>query len=227
MRVEILVALISVAGSLVGVGMKAYFDFRRVRLVHEMNKKKELSEKPKLATHILFNRLIMYTTQVENTFSIANKGKEAVFRCLLLEKLKIGRDTLLHLAQDIDEKLEEDQDISSEDIYEMFKGNLQKNLAEMDIFFLKDDRYTMEEQECLKIVNKKFECWHSPRIQYITENIYTICCASLFYKDAYSKAVSIFDTYCSSYADLLNDAQHTLNSLNGDLNGLKFKDYIL
>lgn len=227
MQTEYIVALISLTGSLLGIGMKSYFDFRKVRFEHELKQKKLQSEKPKLSTHILFNRLTMYTTQVETTFSIPNKGKEAVFRCLLLAKIKLGYNTLLKLAEEIDEKLEKNQDIPSDEIYTMFKDNLEQNLADLEVFFLKGDTYSIEEQECLRIVNKKFECWHYPRIQYISENIYTICCASLFYKDAYSKAVSIFDAYCSVYSDLLNDAQHTLNSLNGDLTGLKFKNHTL
>jgi predicted DNA-binding protein len=227
MQIEIIVALVSLAGSLLGIGLKAYFDFRKVKLEYCLKQKKAAAEKPKLATHILFNRLTMYTNQVETTFSIPNKGKEAVFRCLLLAKIKIGYDTLLALAEEIDERLDTNQDISSTEIYTMFKNNIEQSLSEMEIFFLKDDSYTAEERECLKIVSKKFECWHYPRIQYVMETIYTVCCASLFYKDAYSKAVSIFDTYCSVYSDLLNDAQHTLNSLNGDLNGLKFKNYSL
>lgn len=223
MRVEVIAALITVAGSLLGIGMKAYFDFKRVKMIQDMKAKEVDMDKPKLSTHILFNRLIMYTAQVENTFSIPNKGKESVFRCLLLEKIKTGRESLTNLAQEIDEKLELQQDIPSTELYEMFERNLEKNLSEMHVFFLRDNTYSVEEQECLKIVNKKFESWHYPRTQYLTETIYTICCASLFYKDAYTKAVSIFDTYCSVYSDLLNDAQQTLNSLNGDLNGLIFK----
>lgn len=227
MQIEVMVALISAAGSLLGIGMKAYFSFRKVRLEYEIEQKKELLEKPKLSTHVLFNRLTMYMTQVETTFCIVNKGKEAVFKCLLIAKIKIGYDSLLKLAEDIDKKLETDGNISSEGLYDLFRANLSENLKEMELFFLKNSSYTPDEQECLKIVNKKFECWHYPRTQYLGETIYTICCASLFYKDAYSKSVSIFDTYCSIYSDLLNDAQHTLNSLNGDLNGLKFKGYIL
>lgn len=222
MNTEILVALITVSGSLLGIGMKAYFDFKK-----SQSSNISYNNKPKLTTHVVFSRITMYINHIQNTFSIVNKGKEEVFKCLLTMKLNIGYKYLLELANTLDEKLEEESTLNDYYIYNLFKENLNKNLEDMSTFYVNNDNFTKQEQECLRIVSKKFEKWHLSRIQYVMENMYMVCCSSLFYKDAYTKAVTLFDIYAATYAALLNDAQLTLESLNGDLHGLKFKGHIL
>ena len=222
MPTEVIVALIAAIGSIVGIGIKAYFDNKK-----ENKTSNKLSGQPKLVTHILFSRLSMYLNQIQNSFSISNKGKEEVFKCLLTAKISIGYNCLLKLAVQIDQSYENKKTIDDSELYTLFKENLDENIKLMETFFINNKQFTKQEQECLKIVSKKFEKWHLPRIQYIYENMYMVCCASLFYKDTYSKVVTLFDIYCATYASMLNDAQLTLESLNGDLHGLKFKNYIL
>lgn len=222
MPTEIIVALIAAIGSIIGIGLKAYIDYKK-----NNNKSNTAVSQPKLLTHILFSRLTMYLNQIQNSFSISNKGKEEVFKCLLITKISIGYNCLLQLAVRIDQDLEKKKVIEDSELYALFKENLDENIKLMETFYIDNKNFTKQEQECLKIVNKKFEKWHLPRIQYMYENMYMVCCASLFYRDTYTKVVTLFDIYCATYAAMLNDAQLTLESMNGDLHGLKFKNYTL
>lgn len=222
MNTEVAIALITAASSLLGIGLKAYVEYKTAKTKKTLNR----VSKPKLCTHSIFNRLTMYCNQVTTTFSLENKGKEQVFKCLLLQKLQISNSSLQELITILDEKLEK-TDIKSEELYQLFKDNLDKSNADMNQFFYQNDSYTKDEKNCLEIVNKKFLQWHYARTQYMYETIYNICCASLFYDDAYSKCVTVLDIYCSIYSDMLTDAQQTLNSLNGDLKGLRFRGYEL
>ena len=82
--------------------------------------------------------------------------------------------------------------------------------------------YTIEDQHVLDIVMSKYEKWNVSHNQYILENI-SICCNSPFYNTIQIKASVILDIYLTCAVEIINSAQKTLDSLNGDLKGLVFK----
>ena len=79
-----------------------------------------------------------------------------------------------------------------------------------------------EEKKALDIVMSKYDNWERDYTENLLCNIST-CCNNQFYNSLDTKASVIFDIYLTCAVEVINSAQKTLDSLNGDLKGLVFK----
>ena len=63
---------------------------------------KKTNPKNLLINHHIFNRLDIVSTQVQQAFTLRNKGKEAVFKDIIVNQINIYINNLKNLAKDVD-----------------------------------------------------------------------------------------------------------------------------
>jgi hypothetical protein len=174
-----------------------------------------------LTDHPLFSRIQALKQHLNYSFTLANKGKEEVFRDILNAKMDIWYDLLKEICENIDDgKISDSTDLYNEHM------KLFHNAIELHSVYYVNHRYTPDEQKALGIVMEKFNKWHYKRIENTPDMLANIC-NSVFYTDVRTKAAVILDTYLSEFISTIQDAQMTLNELNGDLKGLVFKGNVI
>lgn len=188
----------------------------------KMSIKKKKDYNVELKFHPFFARAEMLKNQVDHTFSIENKGKEKVFKDIIKSQIITFQDVLLDVATEIDNNKITD----STHLYNKHLEALDDIIRLHHSYYKCNPDYTIEEQHVLDIVMNKYDMWHQSKITFLQENIMSIC-NSPFYDTELVKGAVILDIYLSMTIDTINDASRTLNRINGDLKGLKFKDVII
>lgn len=218
-----------VAGTFATVGVIApiiitYFLSKR-------KKAKEKEKKPypvKLKYHPVFVRINTYKSYILTGFSLENKGKQEVFKNLLLNKLRIRHEILFEIAEEIEKCTNQCELDSEDDCNKLYNFNMEYLRRGNDLHnsYYKTSEYTPEEQKVLETVLRKFNKWHEYRTKYLEESLPLIC-SSKFYPDCHTKQAVIFDLYLGSIADMIGDAEKTLNEINGDLKGMVFRGHVI
>ena len=174
--------------------------------------------KVKLCSHPLFAKAELNKNVILSYFTLENKGKEVVFKEILVNHMDIYQKHLKLLCESLDlNRIKDSNELYSKSVE--LVGNI---LTDLRTFYLKDNKFTSEEIKVLSIVMSKYNQWNYDREREIINRIQEVC-GSAFYPDLYSKAVTVFDTFLFAMNDTVADANKTLNSINGDLKGLKFK----
>lgn len=188
---------------------------------YESPKKKSVIAIPDvlLVEHPVFARILALKFHLNYSFTLINKGKEEVFRDMLNSKLDIWSKLLKEMCEAVDSgEIDNQTDLYNENI-KVFQQALETHSS----YYL-NNRYSPDEQKVLCIVMDKFNKWHYRRIENTPSMIQSIC-DSVFYNDVKTKAAVILDTYLSEFINTIQDAQMTLNEINGDLKGLVFRNY--
>ena len=76
-----------------------------------------------------------------------------------------------------------------------------------------------------ELVIQKFNKWHETRVKFTVAGVKSVC-SSQFYKDNRARMAAVLDILTVAFHDTILDAERTLNSLNGELNNLKYKGYV-
>lgn len=189
------------------------------------NNKKQRESKINLIYHPVFQRLQAMERAIGLEFTLKNKGKEIIFKDVLSKKIHIFHDNLYELATQTEECIKTCSTDLCNGVYNRNMQIFDESIIQYNNFF-RNNNYTVEEQKCLEIVMTKFNKWHKDRVFITKENIELISC-SQFYTDCRSKQAAIFDVYIGAFAETINDAEKTLNELNGDLKGLIYKNITL
>lgn len=193
------------------------------KLVKDRNStKKHCDTNVSLEYHPLFSRMDALDTYIKNGFHIENKGKEVVFKNLLEKRIAIWKEQLFQLAKEMDECC---NNCNETDCIKLYSINMKYyNISyESSSNYYASHEYTCDEQKVLSIVMDKFVTWDRDRSSRMEANIESIC-NSKFYSDCRVKQAVIFDIYIGYFVDMINDAEKTLDSINGDLKGLVFKN---
>lgn len=172
-----------------------------------------------LKDHHFFGRISLLSDNVNRTFSLENKGKEVVFKDIITNQLALYVENLRKLAEEVDSGC-------IMDCQHLYNRNLQcfnNILNSLHTYYKNNAKYSLEEQAVLDIVMKKYEKWHQDKIDYISENI-MMACNSPFYDTIQVRTAVILDLYLGAAIDTINYAEKTLNNINGDLKGLKFRN---
>lgn len=209
MDAGIVTAIVTGAFGLVGLGVTYFLDKR---------KSFEEDTVPKLINHPIFTRLDMVRNHIAMSFELKNKGKQEIFKDMLGNNIDIWSVILKELATELD-NLPGSTD--SVELNNVIMRHFENGIREFNAYY-RSSRYTIDEQKCLDIVMTKFNKWSYPRIQTTHDRLQSIC-TSPFYADGKVKSAVILDLYLSYFIDVLNDAEATLNELNGDLKGLVFR----
>lgn len=175
-----------------------------------------------LKNHHIFSRSEMLKTYISAKFTLPNKGKELVFKDMLLNYIKIWEDLLMELANKLDEL---DDDIDQTTLQTIIMKCFNDGSKEFNNYY-KNDHYTESEQRCLDTVMSKFNSWNCQRVQSLGGSLMSVC-GSQFYSTKTIKSAVIFDMYIQLFVDMTNDAEQTIGSINGDLKGLVFRGVTL
>lgn len=184
--------------------------------------KKSTNENLSLTTHPFFERIKLLRTHIQYSFEIPNKGKQEVFKDILVNKFTIVTEEYWNMVKEVESKKKTLSDI---ELYNLVSDHIREGLKKHEVYY-RSSKYTADEQRCLDIVMQKFNKWHSPRIENTFDTIQNVC-NSKFYSGTTAKASVCLDVLLATFVDIINDAELTLNELNGDLKGLTFKGITL
>lgn len=197
---NVIIAIIAAIG--------AYFG----SIVYKNRKCKQIS----LKSHPIFARADLNKNIVLTYFVLENKGKEAVFKDILVNHMDIYKKHTFILCDAI-----VDLDDSNE-LYTISVDIMNKIITDLRTFYKNNNAYNPQDIQVLDIVIAKYNNWDYDRELEVITRIQEIC-GSAFYPDIYTKGVTILDTFLFAMNDTVSAANKTLNSINGDLRGLKFK----
>lgn len=210
--------IVSITAILVAA-IPAYF-----AILPQLHRKKQQQAKPSeeapigIASHPFFNRAEMIKHHIDMTFSLENKGKEVVFKDIMMNQIEIYQEFLSEICTSVDRG----EVVTTHDLYNAHIEVIDQITYRHYHYYKDNPRYTHEEQQVLDRVMKKYVIWNKPRIDHLQESLRTIC-NSPYYTDIYTQAAVIMDTYLGVMVSTLNEASITLGSINGDLSGLTFK----
>lgn len=214
MKLEIIKGAISLAATFI-TATAAYWGRKYL-------KKDGDYKKIKLSSHPIFAKVEFNKNVILAHFKLENKGKEVVFREILIKHMDVYKDHASVLCG----KLERLEVTESNELYNSSVIALGNIITDLRQFYKEDDRFTDEEKQVLDIVMSKYNHWNYDREREILSRIQEIC-GSAFYPDVYTKAVTVLDTFLFAMNDTVADANKTLNSINGDLRGLKFRGVVI
>lgn len=173
---------------------------------------------PKLEGHHIFTRLDTLKNHIDVNFTLPNKGKEILFKDMLITNLNVWNTNLRALAIELDNKCDQ---MDSVEFQNTILGHFEKGLQEFASYY-RTQNYTHEEQIGLDLVMAKFNKWNYPRVNSFRETL-MIVCTSQFYLDHRIKSAVILDMYISFFVDTISDAESTIGEINGDLRGIVFR----
>lgn len=182
-------------------------------------KKFDKEEAPPLTEHPFFERMKCLRNNILFSFKLANKGKEEIFRDILTNKFNIFIEKMWRTCDEIEKS---EGKLNDSAFYNLVMDRYREAVHECSVYYKGLD-YSDDELKCISIVMKKFNKWNYARIDSTAKSIEMIS-NSNFYEDNRVRMASILDMMLGQFVDTLNDAERTLNELNGDLKGLKFKD---
>lgn len=178
--------------------------------------KNKKNHKVDLNTHPIFARADLNKNIVLTYFTLENKGKEVVFKDILVNHMDIYKKHTGILCNTVNEIKDDSQ------LYIVSVDIMNKIIHDIRTFYKNNNSYNPKDIEVLDIVISKYNNWDYDRGLEVMTRIQEIC-GSAFYPDIYTKAVTILDTFLFAMNDTVSAANRTLNSINGDLKGLSFK----
>jgi hypothetical protein len=208
----ILTSIIAIAGTYVGIKKK----------IKRNSNDEESSDKLKLIYHPTFTRIEYNKNEIRNCFELKNKGKEILFKEIIIKHLDIYKIYLKEFVIYIDNNTCIDYNELENRSIEV----LNKIINELNCFYISDNSYSSEEKKVLEIVLDKYQLWNNHRQNIAVEMIKNVC-GSVFYPSVYSKSVTILDVFLFLVTDAVDEAEKTLNGLNGDLRGLVFRGIMI
>jgi|GEM_PF-5086709 len=218
-QVEIVKAITAILTSIIAI-VSTYVGIKKKR--KKDSNDKENKEKLKLIYHPAFTRIEYNKNTIKNCFDIKNKGKEILFKEIIIKHLDIYKTNLKEFAIHIDNNI----CIDYNELENRSMEVLNKIVSELNSFYINEMSYSSEEKRVLEIVLDKYQLWNNHRERIAVEMIQNVC-GSVFYPSVYSKSVTILDIFLFLITDAVHEADKTLNGLNGDLKGLVFRGVMI
>lgn len=214
MQEAVLIELISSIFSLIGIFVSTFGAMVLAR--------KKISKKNTdiaLKNHHIFSKIEFNKNIINTRFTLENKGKEIVFKSILIAHMDIFKNKIDIFINDINKA-----EIS--EYYILSLDCLNEIIFEINNFYKSSYDFTDEEKKVLEIVMSKYSFWNKSRDEDFLERVQEIC-ASNVYQDKNVKSFLILDTFMFLINDIVEDCNKTLKLINGDLKGLKFKGVII
>lgn len=201
-------------------GITGYFG-----VLPQLKNRKEKREKeaskppiPDISEHPFFSRADVIKHHIMMTFTLENKGKEAVFKDIMMNQIVIYQQILREVCQKVDRGEVDD----SNELYNLHLKAVDE-ITYSHYHYYKTMDYSVDEQHVLDIVMKKYVIWNKLRLEQLQDNMRTVC-NSPYYNDVHTQAAVIMDLYMGIMVNTLNEGTLTLGTINGDLKGLTFKN---
>ena len=193
------------------VGIVTYAVIEKI----QKKKKRDLEE------HYIFSRLeSIKEINIDLNLNISNKGKEVVFKCILRNQVDCIIEECKKIASNVDNH--EGKYMTQGVLQEELLSGLDNIFIQLYSFYLLDFGYTQEDKKTLDAVMDKYKKLNKERINRIYAGVYVVD-SSIFYDSPKQKVSAFYDLLIGLVLDELVNSELTLNSINGDLKGLKFK----
>lgn len=221
-QVEIVKAVTAILTSIIAI-MGTYVGIKK-KIKKDSNDKENDNDndKLKLIYHPAFTRIEYNKNAIKNCFELKNRGKEILFKEIITKHLDIYKLFLKEFVIYIDNN----NHIDYNELENRSMEVLNKIISELNCFYINDMSYSSEEKKVLEIVLEKYQLWNNHRQNIAVDMIKNIC-GSVFYPSVYAKSVTILDVFLFLITDVVDEADKTLNSLNGDLKGLVFRGVMI
>lgn len=213
MNESVLKEIIATIGTIIVAIVTGWFSYKTA---------KKSKGRISLKKHSFFTRIEILQGEVTRNFNLKNKGKEIVFKEVIVTQLSIFNEILKNFAQDI----EDGKITDSSELYNRAIVDFENIYQNLHVFYENSNMYSEEDKRVISIVMNKYEDWNEDIIGHCKENLLMIC-NSPFYSDVPTKGAVILDSYMSITVDTINYAEKTLNHINGDLRGLVFKGQVI
>lgn len=183
---------------------------------------KNKMDKIKITSHPVFARTELNKNVILTYFTLENKGKEAVFKEILINHMDIYKKHMTILCNNISANKSIDPNtLRCESV-----DTVNNIIYDLRTFYKNNPLYNSDENKILDIVMGKYNRWDCDREFEIITRIQEIC-GSPFYPDIYTKTVTILDSFLFAMNNTISDANKTLNDINGDLRGLVFRGVVI
>ena len=179
-------------------------------------RKKETTQR--LEHHPFFNRSESIKHHIDMTFTLDNKGKELVFKEILVNQITIYQKYLHQLCIELDQERIDNPQI----LFQKCMKTIDDMTYEHYHYYKHMTSYSRDEIEVLDKVMKKYMIWNTPNINLLQQNIAMIC-ASTYCTDIQTQGAVIMDLFGGILVNSLGDAVASLNTINGDLKGCCFR----
>lgn len=176
----------------------------------------------RLINHPFFNRSQSIKHHIDMTFTLKNKGKELIFKEILVNQISIYQKHLYQFCTELDEHPIENSQL----LYQKCMKTVDEMTYEHYHYYQQTGHYSMEEVEVLNKVMKKYVIWNTPNIDLLQQNISMIC-SSTYCTDVQTQAAVVMDLFVGILVNSLGDAVSSLNTINGDLKGCVFRGVVI
>lgn len=180
--------------------------------------RKEEDELPLLSQHPFFTRSESIKHHIDMTFSMDNKGKELIFKEILINQITIYQHYLKSFCETVDSGEIKD----SNELYESFLKMIDEMTYKHYNYFKTSPSYTLDEIEVFKKVMKKYVIWNTSNVDLLQRNVVMVCNSS-YCRDINTQVAVIMDLFGGILVNSLSDAVSSLETINGDLKGCVYK----
>lgn len=173
-----------------------------------------------LTNHALFSRIDYLLSKIDYSLEFDDEGRYKLVTDVMEKYFYIVKKELYKLAEEVEKKSKEGNEFN---VYDIHVKTLNKIIREYtDINNYNNNNLDDESKLTLKLFLNKFQKWHNDRNIFLKERSAEIS-GSNFYKKEEMKVSVLFDVYIGILASTLQDGSKTLQELNGELNGKKYK----
>ena len=175
--------------------------------------------KKNIKDHPIFTQFMYWNRYLNNSFTLEDKGRELLFREILNVHIDSFRKKLVMLHENT-KNINNIVEFKNKHICILYEiiDSLEKHFN--------DSMYSDEDKNLLNLVIPKFNKWCDQEYTLITERIEEICESDL-YTSNLSRNIVILLSYQIMISIIILNTSKTLDKLNGELSGLRFKGVLI
>lgn len=173
-----------------------------------------------LTDHPLFDRIDYMMNQIDYSLEYEDTGRYLLITDVMEKFFSVVKKELYEFADQAEDYEREQIEFNIHDIHMKVLNKIVKEYTDVDSYNsgMKD-----ESRKTLKLFLEKFQSWHEERINFICQRSVEISNSDFYKRDAVKISV-LFDVYVGILASTLEDANKTLRDLNGELDGMFYKE---
>lgn len=186
---------------------------------------KELENSTKLVNHPIHQKIDSYIRYINNNLIIDDIGKYKLWHDILLHKYTTWKIKLMELSKETDECIQNCKKRNCNSCEKLLARNLKvfnEGVDEYSNYFRNGD-YNSEEIELLDYALKRYNNYHSDKVEYVEDKITSIIEDDKFNKQCFTKQSNIFFAYDVSLEFGIKDALNAISSINGHLDNKTFR----
>ena len=189
-----------------------------VAAIRRKTSSKATTDTPSLTQHPFFDRSESIKHHIDMTFTLENKGKELIFKEVLIVQITIYQKDLHRFCQRVDAN----EFKESNELYEAYLKMVDDMTYDHYHFYETSMHYSASEVAIFQKVMKKYVIWNTPHMNLLQQNVIMVCNSS-YITDINTQTAVVMDLFGGIMINSLTDAIKSLDSINGDLKGCVYK----